>query len=108
MSAALTKDASIWQLVGELAGRLDAHQFQIIDHWDADLFAIGIGRADKPGRLVYVSTYQQPPGHYAFECEEPHREHKFEAGYRANAVTFDQLVDVIRRHLSIASGDPSE
>jgi hypothetical protein len=107
VSAALTKDASIWQLVGALAGRLDAHQFQIIDHWDADLFAIGIARADEPARLVYVSTYQQPPEHYAFECEEPHREQEYGVGKRADKVTFDQLVDVIRRHLSMA-GSPNQ
>lgn len=104
----MRKDASIWQLVGALAGRLDADQFQLIDHWDADLVAIGIARADDPARLVYVSTWQQPPGHYAFECEEAHPEHEHAVGERADTVTFDQLVDALRRHTSITSGSPGQ
>jgi hypothetical protein len=90
-------------MVGALAGRLDARQIQIIDHWEGDLFAVGIARADDPARLVYVSTYRMPPEHYAFECEEPRRGEEYRVLETADLATFSQLVEAIRRHLSVAS-----
>ena len=106
MSARLTKDASIWRLLGELADRLDAHGFQVVDHWDADLFSIGIARVDAPERLVYVSTYRQPAGRYAYECEEPDGEQEYEVTGRADGVILDHLVEIIRAHLSLNNGSP--
>lgn len=97
----MTKDASIWRMLGALADRLDSHRFQVIDHWDADLFAIGIARADEPAQLVYVSTYRQTPAHYSFECEQQEGDQPSEVGERAEEATFDEFVDVVRRHLSL-------
>jgi hypothetical protein len=63
------KDRSIRSLVASL--RLEEHSWVIVDPWEADLFAVGIGRADQPRRRVYVSTWKQPKGRYYYECETP-------------------------------------
>jgi hypothetical protein len=99
VSASITKDRSIWRLVAELAKRFDAHRFQIIDHWDADLFAIGIARTTEPRRLVYVSTYRQPAGSYSFQCEGAAG--TLQENAQADVATFDELVDCLRKHLAI-------
>lgn len=108
MSSGLTKDASIWRLLSELVDQLDAHEFQVIDHWDADLYAIGLSRADQPERLVYISTYRKSPGHYSYECETPHPDEEYKVTERADDVNLEQLVKVIRQHLSLNSDSPGE
>ena len=63
----LTKDESIIKLLDEL--RPTECGWEIVDHWDADLCAIGLSSNRNPERLVYVSTYQIDVGHFDFECE---------------------------------------
>lgn len=101
MSATLIKDGSIWLLLAELAQRLDSHQIKVVDHWDADLFAVGVARADAADKLVYVSTFRKEPGLYAYEAEEPGRQHESRPAARGDGVTLEQLVDILRHHLSI-------
>lgn len=50
------KDTSIVVLVRALRAEFGT-SVQIVDHWDADLFAIGITAISTTERLLYVSTY---------------------------------------------------
>jgi hypothetical protein len=101
VSTTLTKDVSIWRCLGELAGRLGVCCMRVVDHWDADPFAVGVTRGDVCGRLVYISTYQQPAGRYTYECEQSCGEGVYDVTERAEGVSFEQLDDVIRHHLLI-------
>jgi hypothetical protein len=65
------KDARLLELLHELEASMPAGSYQIVDHWDADLCAIGVAARNDPRRLVYVSTHDQAEGTYAFECEAP-------------------------------------
>lgn len=99
MSAAFVKYRSIWAFLGQLAREIDSEQYQVVDHWDADLFAIGVASLGEPGQLAYVSTYQQEADHFAVECEMPGSD---TVAARGVGLTFDAAVEMIRRHLTLA------
>lgn len=98
----MTKDSSIWILLGALAARLDFRQLQVVDHWDADLFATGVARADDPATLVYVSTYQRPAGRYMYECERAGSDAYAVAGH-ADDVSLERLIEVVQHHLRVGT-----
>jgi hypothetical protein len=101
MSALMRKDTSIWALIARLATIFGGEAFQLVDHWDADLFAIGLASVRDAARLVYVSTFRKPAGTVAYECEGaeaalagPDR--------RSEHAEFPELVRVLADHLEIA------
>jgi hypothetical protein len=65
----MNKDASILDLVARLD--LPRRGWIVVDHWDADCMAIGIATPADLRRLVYVSTYDEKPNRYYYECEIP-------------------------------------
>jgi hypothetical protein len=52
MLNSMIKDKSITELIKLLKSKLEI-EFKVVDHWDADLFAIGIQYENK---MVYIST----------------------------------------------------
>lgn len=50
----MIKDKTILELLENLKQKLDFSHLKIVDHWDADLCAIGI---QKDNRLIYISTW---------------------------------------------------
>jgi hypothetical protein len=71
MNAQLTKDESILDLIGRLKCRLGDDAFDVVDHWESDLFSIGIARPDNHGVLVYICTFERPPENYFVSIELP-------------------------------------
>ena len=63
----LEKDLSVRRFLE--AADLDARGLAILDHWEADRYAIGIARADNHERLVYISTWQREAGRFRVELE---------------------------------------
>ncbi|MGK3988334.1 hypothetical protein WME99_35155 [Sorangium sp. So ce136] len=95
----MDKDGSVIELVGRLD--LQRRGWSIVDHWEADTCAIGIARASEPRRLVYVSTFDKEYGMYDYECElasGPAAADYTIAG-RGEGVTYDELLEVLARHL---------
>lgn len=103
----MLKDGSIWIFLGQLAKKIDSQRYQVVDHWDADLCAVGIAAVEDMGRLVYVSTYSLDPGQYSVECEIPDEDDPI--GYRVAArredIPLDEVVAMIRCHLPIPDSD---
>jgi hypothetical protein len=101
------KDQSIVDLLSRL--NLDGRDWQVIDHWEADLCAIGVRSRLDSGRLVYVSTYRKRPGLFYYECEGPASGEapytKVESGEAAN---FEELLEVMKRHLAGSGSDLEE
>jgi hypothetical protein len=93
------KDASIRDLVGELD--LDARNWVVVDHWEADQCAISIASRRDPRRLVYVSSDGKQPRRFAYQCEVPSGPE--ETDYRtvdaAHDVSVPELIAVLERHL---------
>ena len=100
MSAVVRKDTSIWALIAQLAALFGGDSFQLVDHWDADLFAVGIASVKDERRLVYVSTFKKAPGLFAYDCEDPDSG-SLEKGDHAD---LEELLRVLKRHLSIVPG----
>ena len=99
----MNKDRTIWCFLAALADVTDSGEWAAVDHWEGDLAAIGIARADSRQPLVYISTHNQPQGHYWYECELP-PSLGTEAPYitgRNGRADFQALLQVLREHLGI-------
>jgi hypothetical protein len=96
---ALEKDKSILELIAMLP--IDAMGWIVIDHWQADRFALGIAHPRSPRRLVYVSTFRCSPHRYNYECEVPSggSSMEFDVNAAADGVNFEELLQVIREHV---------
>jgi hypothetical protein len=97
----LRKDASVWTMIAGLMQHLDSHEVDVIDHWEAGLFVIGFACAVVPSRLLYVSTWRPPAGHFACELDVDDQSIGEKRGMKAGGrgVTLEVLAEVVRRHL---------
>jgi hypothetical protein len=102
VSIAIDKDPSILQLLEQLD--LPRNGWAIVDHWEADLCAIGLARPSAPRRLVYVSTYGKTEGEYDYQCEEAlgSEPDDYVTTDARQGVDLPTLVAVLRRHLDRA------
>ena len=62
----MTKHHSITNLVELIFNKFGSNAPIIMDHWEGDLYAIGL---EKNNKLIYISTYELKPNHYFYECE---------------------------------------
>jgi hypothetical protein len=102
MSSIVRKDTSIWTLIAQLAAIVGGDSFQLVDHWDADLFAMGIAGVSNNRRLVYVSTFGKPPGFLAYDCEEPDADLVGQSVAKSELADFPEFLRVVERHLGLA------
>lgn len=105
----MNKDPSITSLVVSLPLARQGWTIVRPDPWEADLFAIGIGREDEPRQLVYICTFELPPGRYYYECEVPSGPDAAEYAVvdTGEAVPFHTLLEAMQRHLSVQRGHSS-
>jgi len=96
------KEQAIKDLIAALP--LGENPWILVDHWDADLCAIGIARADQPRQLVYVSSFGRSTGRYDYECETPKgpQADEYTTTTSGEDVDFETLLDIIRRHLAFS------
>lgn len=98
------KDASIITVVEKLRCRFGQDAFVVRDHWEADIWAIGLAARDDSGRLVYVCTFGKSVGQYDVALElPPGRGEDFPytpAGDRSD-VDFEGLAALFREHLRL-------
>lgn len=92
------KDQTIRDLVAALPMKENA--WVVVDHWDADLCAIGIARADRPRQLVYISTFGRDPRRYDYQCEMPSGPEDFRTTAAGDDVDFEALLGAVRKHLA--------
>src|SRR5262245_18865523 len=95
-----SKDQSVLRLLVDLG--LDRHRWTVVDHWEADAFAIGVAAKLDPRKLVYVSTLRRAPGRFDFEAELPAgpEETDYRVVDRGENVSFEDLLRAIVRHLA--------
>ena len=102
------KDPSIQEVLGMVAEAFGTEGWTVMDHWEPDMFAMGIARADDPARLVYVSTWRRMPGRYFYECETPPAtEEPRRAESSEEYVDSVRLLEVIGRHLRLRRRQPA-
>ncbi len=94
-----TKDASIEALITRLD--LPTRAWIVVDHWQGDLFAVGIASRRDPARLVYVSTFGKPTGLFEYECESrpSTADEAYRVAHEGEDVDFDALFAVMSSHL---------
>ena len=98
----MEKDDSIIRFLRRLGTRLPVGTYEVTDHWDADLFAIGVTNPAAPGRLVYISTYNKPHDRYLVECEEDQGGDALPKTSKKNEdADLAQVVEMIRAHLKM-------
>ena len=89
---AMVKDPSVFEVLAWLERELGPGAFQIVDHWEGLLFAIGVATADDPGHLVYFELSNEVPGRFFYECELPRPASEDEMPYEVIETAHD--VDV--------------
>jgi hypothetical protein len=100
---ALEKDPAILQVLERLAARLGPKTFDIVDHWDCDLTAVGVANPKDHRILAYISTFGMPEGRYIVELElppEPGRKLPYHIAHTQSGLDFEQLVAKVRTHLA--------
>jgi hypothetical protein len=99
----MEKDPSIVELLERLSAEL-TEGFEIVDYWDADLCAIGIQISSSPSCLIYISTFNQLPDQYYYECEVAESKESLERGSyqvagKGQVENFKALVQLLKNHL---------
>ncbi len=94
------KAESIAQVLRRLRQDLGADSFVVVDHWDADMCAVGVARPDDPRYLVYISTFPDD-GSLAFERERPPVDDDFpyDSDGLVEGATYDELAAAVRDHV---------
>ena len=102
------KEDSINQLLAQLYARLGSDSFEVVDHWDADLCAVGITKPGVPLPLVYMSTYNMAPGRYFVTLDvspAPGTDLPYQTTLELRDVSFEELVSTAAHHLHIPLPD---
>ena len=95
------KDESILRMLDLID--LTRHGWRTTDNWDGDLAAVGIASVSDSARLVYVSTFEMPPGLFYYECECVHgtAPEDSETLETRDGATLDELLSALVRHLGL-------
>lgn len=101
MNTQLQKDQSIVRILDGLRVRLSPQAFDIVDHWEADLCAVGIARPDNHSVLVYISTNGEGDERCSVSLElppQPGSNIPYTAAGDHAAASLNELAEIIWRH----------
>jgi hypothetical protein len=98
------KDSSLRTLITELLRYLPPNSFVLVDHWDADPFAIGLAKPSEEDHLVYITSDRDVFGRYFMSRELP-SDNDLDEYLEAGSDQFDnveELAKAIEIHLGAA------
>jgi hypothetical protein len=101
----LQKHDGVLEMLAKLERRLGRGSFQIVDHWEGLLDAVGIAHPFNREVLAYIAAYG--PEDFHVELELPPlagSELPYSVAGEFRSVTFDELVQIVAKHFS--SGGP--
>ena len=95
------KDDSVLRVLDRLRSDLGDDAFDVVDHWDADLCAVGVARPSDHRFLVYISTFPPENGVLAYECERPSSDPDlpYDSDGIVNEASYDDVAAAVTRHL---------
>jgi hypothetical protein len=99
------KDGRLKSMLSKIERRLGPDAFQVVDHWQADLWAVGIAHPNDEHLLAYIAA-DLPDDRYFVELETlpaPGSELPYAVAGRFQSVSFDELVEPVAAHLRSAS-----
>lgn len=99
----MEKDTSITDLIEKLSKLIDLNAINIVDHWDADLCAIGLTKGDL---TIYISTYSYlnstiPQYDFDLEKSTGPPAHQFSVVKEGRVVSRDELIKEIGNFFQI-------
>ena len=100
--SALRKNNQTLQMLEQLKQRLGVGAFNVVDHWEGDLQAVGIAHPSDEYQLVYIAA-DQLSGKLYVELETAARagsQVPYSISGRYPSVTFDELVELVDTHFS--------
>lgn len=99
----LEKDPRILDMLRKLRAALGTDAFDVVDHWHTDLISVGIASPKNHHVLTYIGIFDD--GFYAELELPPSRsdDSLYKVDGRHSGLEFEQLVDVIAKHLSLGS-----
>ncbi len=77
---------------------------EVVDHWDADLLAVGISRRGEPEPLVYVSAVRDQEGRFDLALELPPQlgsETPYKDSSWRRDLGLPEVIDVVALHLGL-------
>jgi len=100
------KHEAIRDVVRAMRTELGSTAFDIADHWEMDRCAIGLCNRSDASRLVYICTFRLPRDKYDVDLDvassvDDDVPYMTVDSYRK--VTFDELVEIVRKHLLLPS-----
>ena len=107
--ASLRKDEHILRMLARLQQRLGPGAFQVVDHWEADLRAVGIAHPRDEHLLVYVADVNAEDRFYVELEDSPANgsDMPYSVRGRYRSVSFDELVELAAAHFQSAGLDTS-
>jgi len=102
--SALAKDEGLVAAVLKLCDKWGDRAFDVVDHWEASLTGVGLGRRDDHSVLVYIDNFGKADGMYYVELENPPSgsEFPYTVAGRFHSVSFDDLISLVGHHLGLA------
>jgi hypothetical protein len=98
----LEKHGAVLQLLANLEQRLGCGAFQVADHWESDLDAVGIADPRNRERLAYIAVYG--PDDFYVELElppPPDSEFPYSLAGEFRCTTFDEVAQIVAKHLAL-------
>ena len=100
----MQKDERLLAALASLRSRF-GDAIEVVDHWDADLRAVGISRRGEATRLVYVSVVPDREGRFDLALELPPQQSSglpFEDGGWRRGLVLSEVADVVALHLGLS------
>ena len=100
----MEKDERLLVAVASLHRRF-GDAIEVVDHWDADLLAVGVSRRGEGTRLVYVSVVPDQYGRFDVALELPQRPSSslpFEDGGWRRGLVLSEVADVVALQFGLA------
>lgn len=97
----MKKTGAILRALRHLEERLGKGAFQIVDHWEGDLLAIGIASPSDRQRLVYIASLGKSDQSYSAILERaptPGSELPYEDCGKFQDIGLDELTRVVSDH----------
>lgn len=107
----LEKEAPIHEVLIRLRDRLGVSGFELVDHWDADLHAVGIGRPGDNRYVAHISTWAMQKGRYYLSLDAPRAndsDSEIVEVERFDNIDFSTLLTHVGRHLKYEPSDGSD
>ncbi|MEJ0040237.1 MAG: hypothetical protein WDO68_30115 [Gammaproteobacteria bacterium] len=98
-----SKSESVREFVRALTEHLGPEAFVVVDHWDADPSAIGIGKPADPKVLVHVRVYDVAPRYFlSFEraAVGEWADHPYTPGEELSVDTLSEVLGLVKKHIA--------